>query len=59
MNEKQKTRTSKFLSLVLRHEPERIGLELDSSGWVEVDVFAIHDRSTGQPVLRSFQAAFA
>ncbi len=27
---------SKFLSLVLRHEPERLGLKLDSAGWVPV-----------------------
>jgi putative RNA 2'-phosphotransferase len=27
---------SKFLSLVLRHEPERLGLTLDSAGWVDV-----------------------
>lgn len=26
---------SKFLSLVLRHKPEVIGLKLDESGWVE------------------------
>ena len=31
-------RTSKFLSLVLRHKPEAIGLELDEGGWVDVDV---------------------
>src|ERR1700754_2342828 len=37
MNEKEKIRTSKFLSLILRHEPERVGLQLDSSGWVEVE----------------------
>lgn len=37
MNEKERIRTSKFLSLVLRHEPERIGLQLDPGGWVEVD----------------------
>ncbi len=30
-------RLSKFLSLVLRHEPWKIGLELDAAGWVEVD----------------------
>ncbi len=29
--------TSKFLSLVLRHQPEKIGLRLDDEGWVEVD----------------------
>lgn len=37
MNEKQRTRTSKFLSLVLRHEPQKIGLKLDPNGWVNVD----------------------
>lgn len=29
-------RLSKFLSLVLRHRPEEVGLELDREGWVEV-----------------------
>jgi putative RNA 2'-phosphotransferase len=32
------TKTSKFLSLVLRHQPEKIGIKLDSAGWVDVDV---------------------
>lgn len=27
---------SKFLSLVLRHQPEKIGLELDQNGWVSI-----------------------
>lgn len=30
-------RTSKFLSLLLRHRPETIGLELDRNGWAAVD----------------------
>ena len=30
-------RTSKFLSYVLRHRPESVGLELDEAGWVCVD----------------------
>lgn len=30
--------TSKFLSLVLRHKPETIGISLDAHGWVSVDV---------------------
>src|SRR6185369_11200546 len=30
------TRISKFLSLVLRHEPEKIGLALDDEGWTSV-----------------------
>ena len=29
--------TSKFLSLVLRHKPETIGLVLDQHGWADVD----------------------
>jgi putative RNA 2'-phosphotransferase len=29
-------RTSKFLSLVLRHDPGRIGVALDDAGWTEV-----------------------
>jgi len=28
---------SKFLSLVLRHRPERIGITLGAGGWVKVD----------------------
>ena len=30
------TRKSKFLSLVLRHQPEKIGIRLDEAGWVAV-----------------------
>jgi putative RNA 2'-phosphotransferase len=30
------TRVSKFLSLVLRHRPEKIGITLDREGWVAV-----------------------
>lgn len=30
-------RASKFLSLVLRHDPARVGLALDGGGWVAVD----------------------
>ncbi|HCN44343.1 MAG TPA: RNA 2'-phosphotransferase [Pseudomonas sp.] len=37
MNRKQREETSKFLSYVLRHEPQAIGIQLDSQGWVEID----------------------
>jgi putative RNA 2'-phosphotransferase len=37
MNSKETIRTSKFLSLVLRHEPGHVGLKLDDAGWVAVD----------------------
>ncbi len=36
MNEKETTKISRFLSLVLRHEPERINIKLDINGWTDV-----------------------
>jgi len=33
MNAKQQTKISKRLSLILRHNPQSIGIQLDSSGW--------------------------
>jgi putative RNA 2'-phosphotransferase len=36
MDEKKIRSTSKLLSLVLRHRPEAIGLELDENGWANV-----------------------
>jgi len=35
--DKRLVRTSKFLSLVLRHKPETIGLTIDEHGWADVD----------------------
>ena len=32
------SRTSKFLSLVLRHQPQLIGVTLDEDGWTDVDM---------------------
>ena len=29
--------TSKYLSLILRHKPETIGIELDEHGWADVE----------------------
>ena len=37
MNDKETIKTSKFLSLILRHEPERVGLSLGDAGWIGVD----------------------
>jgi putative RNA 2'-phosphotransferase len=37
MNERDLTSASKFLSLVLRHKPETIGLKLDEAGWTDVE----------------------
>ncbi|SRX75274.1 RNA 2'-phosphotransferase [Aequorivita antarctica] len=37
MTPKEKNKTSKFLSLILRHKPEEIDLVLDNDGWANVD----------------------
>ncbi|NBE55918.1 RNA 2'-phosphotransferase [Streptomyces boluensis] len=37
MNERRIVKVSKYLSKHLRHEPERIGLTLDTAGWTEID----------------------
>ncbi|PWU12390.1 MAG: RNA 2'-phosphotransferase [Verrucomicrobia bacterium] len=36
MTEKELIRTSKFLSLILRHEPQRVGIRLEEAGWIPV-----------------------
>lgn len=41
---------SKFLSLVLRHKPEQIGLTLDTSGWARVDELLEKMSSSGTPL---------
>lgn len=37
MNDKQNFTLSKYLSLILRHSPERAGIQIDSQGWTPVD----------------------
>jgi putative RNA 2'-phosphotransferase len=37
MTEKETIKTSKFLSLILRHEPGHVGLSLGDAGWIGVD----------------------
>ncbi|MEO8516826.1 MAG: RNA 2'-phosphotransferase, partial [Flavobacterium sp.] len=36
ISEKEITHISKFLSLVLRHQPETIGIQLDENGWTDI-----------------------
>ena len=40
--------TSKFLSYVLRHAPETIGLVLDENGWANVDELVLKAREAGR-----------
>jgi putative RNA 2'-phosphotransferase len=45
-------RISKFLSLVLRHDPARIGLQLDEAGWASVDALLAACAAHGVPLTR-------
>lgn len=45
--EKQLKHISKFMSLVLRHKPDEIGLEIDDQGWVKVDELIIKMNQNG------------
>ena len=44
--------TSKFLSLVLRHAPETIGLALDANGWADVAQLLEQAARHGQAISR-------
>ena len=50
MTEKETIRASKFLSLVLRHEPERVGLVLGEAGWIGVDELLRAVNQHGMPL---------
>ena len=41
-------RFSKFLSLILRHKPETLGISLDEHGWADVDELLEGIRKTGR-----------
>ncbi|WP_336216835.1 RNA 2'-phosphotransferase [Nonomuraea sp. LPB2021202275-12-8] len=50
MDERRMVRVSKYLAKHLRHEPERIGIELDENGWVDVDAFLGAAAAHGFPI---------
>jgi putative RNA 2'-phosphotransferase len=56
MSKKLLDETSKFLSYVLRHEPQAIGLELDSDGWADIDALisgaALDGRALDRPLIQ-------
>ncbi len=47
---KQLTTTSKFISLVLCHKPETIGLQLDENGWADTATLIQKMNLHGQPL---------
>jgi len=48
-----RTAASKFLSFVLRHHPEAIGLALDPHGWASVDELLARAGEHGRPLSRA------
>lgn len=48
MSNKKLAEVSKFLSFVLRHQPQEIGLSLDSEGWVDIDALILAANKSGQ-----------
>jgi uncharacterized protein (TIGR02452 family) len=46
-------RVSKFLSLVLRHDPARIGITLDDAGWTDVDALLVASAAHGVVISRA------
>ena len=53
MTEKQKIRIGRKLSLVLRHQPEAIGITLDKNGWANVDELLRAMRSNRTPLTKA------
>lgn len=53
MEESQRTHISKLLSLVLRHQPEAIGITLDAEGWVRIDELLDALHTHGTPLSRA------
>lgn len=47
---KEETKISKFVSLVLRHKPENIGLTLSKDGWANVDELIEKIKSIGKNI---------
>lgn len=53
MNEKKRVKLGKFLSLILRHQPEIVGLILEENGWVSVEKLIAACVANGQELTRS------
>jgi putative RNA 2'-phosphotransferase len=46
-------KTSKYLSKILRHQPQRIGLQLDPQGWADIDELLRRLTQQGRPLTRA------
>lgn len=60
MDEKRRTKISKFLSLILRHQPEAVGLHLEENGWAKVDdLIAAYAKNRRTCTRREFEEVVA
>ncbi|MFC1415896.1 RNA 2'-phosphotransferase [Streptacidiphilus cavernicola] len=50
---KRSVKRSKFLSLILRHNPGAVGITLDAAGWVDVPVLLDALAAHGRPMSRA------
>ncbi|QDT05505.1 RNA 2'-phosphotransferase [Rubripirellula lacrimiformis] len=47
---KRLTKISKYMAFILRHEPQSIGIQLDESGFVEIDLLVRNANATGKSI---------
>lgn len=52
MNSERRKKLSKFLSYVLRHHPESIGLKVDKHGWADLDELIQKAKADGRKLER-------
>ncbi len=52
MKSSRLVKVSKYLSRVLRHHPERIGINLDKNGWVKIEELLIAAKNHNFPITK-------
>lgn len=52
-NNMNNTEVSKFLSFILRHQPDSIGLTVDSEGWADIEELMAKAKSNGKHFSRA------
>jgi putative RNA 2'-phosphotransferase len=47
---KRLTRISKYLTFILRHEPQSIGLQTDADGWLNIEELVSSAQASGKSI---------
>lgn len=53
MNKNETKKISKFLSLILRHKPEAVGVKLDENGWTDISTLLDRMNAAGTRIDRT------